>query len=210
MKKEFEEELNEITPFLADLKKHQQREPFRTPRLYFDTLADKVIEQAKNETVVAKTPPPDYIGIYDKYKTHFSIKNRVNNWLSTILEPRMALSICTFILVLGAGWSIINKQKTTNGDRATSEIATNEEVHNYINEHIDEFKEEEILLAFAAPKTQKTAENDVDIKMVEPVLPQPDVQKQENSLKHPKSGLTEQELEEYLKEHLTDDDLETK
>ena len=57
MKEEFEKELQDLSPFLADLKKQQLREPFRTPRLYFDTLADKVIETAKTETVVATRPP---------------------------------------------------------------------------------------------------------------------------------------------------------
>ena len=31
MKKEFEEEINELSPFLADLKKQQRQEPFKTP-----------------------------------------------------------------------------------------------------------------------------------------------------------------------------------
>jgi hypothetical protein len=82
MKKEFEEEINELYPFLADLKKQQRQEPFRTPRLYFDTLADKVLDKAKTETKVAIGPP--------QYKAVQTPINRITNWLSTIFEPKMA------------------------------------------------------------------------------------------------------------------------
>lgn len=200
MKKEFEEEINELSPFLADLKKQQRQEPFKTPRLYFDTLADKVIDKAKTETTVAIAPP--------QYKAVQTPKNRIINWLSTIFEPKMALSVLTLVLVLGAGWYVIDQQKTGTVENVESDVVTREDVHNYINEHIDEFKEEEILLAFADTKSSKTAENEAEIKIVEPVLPTPNVQETPLEPIHPKSGLTEEELEEYLKEHLKDDDLD--
>ncbi len=201
MKKEFDTELNELSPFLSDLKKQSPREPFRTPRLYFDTLADKVIEQAKNETVVAKAPP--------QYNTHPTLFSRINNWLSVVLEPKMALSIGTFALVLGAGWYVMNQQKIPNSDIVASEMVTQEEMHNYIHENIDEFKEEEILLAFAETKPHKTDGTLPEIKLVEPVSETPiEIQEgKSGALKHPKSGLTEEELEEYLKENLDDEDL---
>jgi hypothetical protein len=200
MKKEFEEEINELYPFLADLKKQQRQEPFRTPRLYFDTLADKVLDKAKTETKVAIGPP--------QYKAVQTPINRITNWLSTIFEPKMALSALTLVLVLGAGWYVINQQDTKTVGNIDTDVVTREDVHNYINEHIDEFKEEEILLAFADIKPNKVAENEAEIKIVEPVLPTPNVQKTPLEPIHPKSGLTEEELEEYLKENLKDDDLD--
>ena len=57
MKKEIENELREISPFLADLKKgmEEDKEPFRVPKFYFDTLADKVLENAQPQTSIV--PP---------------------------------------------------------------------------------------------------------------------------------------------------------
>lgn len=200
MKKEFEEEINELSPFLADLKKQQRQEPFKTPRLYFDTLAGKVIDKAKTETKVAVAPP--------QYKAAKSPINRIITWLSTIFEPKMALSALTLALVLGAGWYVINQQKTKAVGNIDSDVVTREDVHSYINDHIDEFKEEEILLAFADTKPNKIAENEPDIKTIEPTLPTPNVPENQVAPTHPKSGLTEEELENYLKEHLKDDDLD--
>ena len=200
MKREYEEELNELSPFLADLKKQQRHEPFKTPRLYFDTLADKVLDKAKMETTVAVSPP--------QYKTAQAPISRIKNWLSTIFEPKMALSVLTLVLVLGAGWYVIDQQKTKASGNVESDVVTREDMHNYINDHIDEFKEEEILLAFADIKPSKIGENEAEIKIVDPVLPTPNVQDKQIEPTHPKSGLTEDELEEYLKEHLKDDDLD--
>jgi hypothetical protein len=215
MKKEYEEEINELSPFLADLKKQQPKEPFRTPRLYFDTLADKVLDKAKNETVVATAPPQ-----YKVPSTRPMLIGRISNWLSKAFEPKMALSVFTLALVFSAGWYVINQQNKKNLDTNEPEVITQEDIHGYINDHIDEFKEEEILLAYAETKPSKTAEidaaedvksetkNEPEIKVVEPVLPKEKVQEEEKTLRHPKSGLTEEELEEYLKEHLEDADLD--
>lgn len=200
MKKEFEEEINELSPFLADLKKQQRQEPFKIPRLYFDTLADKVLDKAKTETKVVVAPP--------QYKTAQTSKNSIKSWLSTIFEPKMALSVLTLVLVLGAGWYVINQQKTEAVENTESDVVTREDVHNYINDHLEDFKEEEILLAFADIKPNKVAENEAEIKIVEPVLTTPDVPENQAAPTHPKSGLTEEELENYLKEHLKDDDLD--
>ena len=152
------------------------------------------------ETTVAIAPP--------QYKAVQTPINRITNWLSTIFEPKMALSALTLVLVLGAGWYVINQQDTKTVGNMDTDVVTREDVHNYINEHIDEFKEEEILLAFADIKPNKVAENEAEIKIVEPVLPTPNVQKTPLEPIHPKSGLTEEELEEYLKENLKDDDLD--
>ena len=196
MSKAFEKELLELSPFLADLKKQSPKEPFRTPRLYFDTLADKVIENAKTETVVAQAPP--------QYKARFSLFSRLNNWFSAINAPRFAMIAGSLALFVAAGWYIIQQQKPT----VNTDTATTEEVKTYINEHIDEFKEEDILTAVADNKSPKIADKGTDKKNVEPTLPTPNVQDAPSQLAHPKSGLTEEELEEYLKENLDENDIE--
>ena len=42
MTKEFENELHDLAPFLADVKRQATDDPFKVPQLYFDTLADAV------------------------------------------------------------------------------------------------------------------------------------------------------------------------
>ena len=196
MSKEFEKELRELSPFLADLKKQSPKEPFRTPRLYFDTLADKVVENAKTETVVAQAPP--------QYKARFSLFSRLNNWFSAITAPRFAMVAGSLALFVAAGWYIVHQQKPT----VNTDTATTEEVKTYINEHIDEFKEEDILTAVADNKSPKMADKGTDKKSIEPTLPTPNMQDLPSQLAHPKSGLTEEELEEYLKENLDENDME--
>ena len=203
MSKEFEKELLELSPFLADLKKQSPKEPFRTPRLYFDTLADKVIENAKTETVVAQAPPLQRSPI-GQYKARFSLFSRLNNWFSAITAPRFAMIAGSLALFVAAGWYIVHQQKPT----MNTDTATTEEVKMYINEHIDEFKEEDILTAVADNKSPKIADNGTDKKSIELTLPTPNVQDAPSQLAHPKSGLTEEELEEYLKENLDENDIE--
>ena len=47
MKTEFSKELNDISPFMADMREKLKAEKFKVPDNYFEQLADKVIEQAK-------------------------------------------------------------------------------------------------------------------------------------------------------------------
>ena len=196
MKEAFEKELRELSPFLADLKKQSPKEPFRTPRLYFDTLADKVIENVQTETVVAQVPP--------QYKERFSLFSRLNNWFSAITAPRFVMVAGSLALFVAAGWYIVHQQKST----VNTDTATAEEVKTYINEHIDEFKEEDILTAVADNKSPKIADKGTDKKSIEPTLPTTNMQDAPSQLAHPKSGLTEEELEEYLKENLDENDME--
>ena len=105
MKEEFETELQDLSPFLADLKKQQKAEPFKTPRLYFDNLADSVLEKAKSETKPVEAPP--------QYKSRLGFGERINNWLSIAFKPKWALAALAFALVVAAGWYAVQQQKTT-------------------------------------------------------------------------------------------------
>ena len=195
MKEEFEKELQDLSPFLADLKKQQKAEPFKTPRLYFDNLADSVLEKAKGETTTVKAPP--------QYNSHPSIVERINSWLSIAFQPKWALSALAFALVAGAGWYAVQEQKTTPIAVEQPIAVTHEEVQNYVKDNIEDFKEEEIVSALTEPKKVDNEEKSVNTESND-IKP---TQKAEPVLKHPKSGLTEAEIEQYLKENLDERDI---
>ena len=178
MKQDFENELNEFSPLLADLKKRQPNDGFLTPKYYFDTLADKVLERAKTETTVAKTP--QYRGILERFQ----------GWLSALWQPRIALAMATFALVASAGWYAMTRQKPTVEPTVQIEnvAASTEEIHQYITTNIEDFDENLLL------------ENAKNVADTEGSNATPAV--------HPKSGLSEKELEKYLEEHLDDTDLD--
>ena len=196
MKREFEKELEELSPFLADLKKQQKVEPFKTPRLYFDNLADSVIEKAKGETITAKVPP--------QYNSRPSVANRISNWLSTVLQPKWALSALALLLVMAVGWYAVQQQKTTPIGVEQPVVVTHEAVQNYVKENIEDFNEEDIVTAFEEPKMIEKVEKSLDTKMPQIT---PSVQKSEKVPTHPQSGLTEAEIEQYLLENLDERDI---
>ena len=126
MKKECEDELREISPFLADLKKNKEgEEPFRTPKFYFDTLADKVMEKAVAKPII--TP---------QYQVRPSFFEMAQKWLASVMQPRYAIGFATVALLAVGGWFFIQKNQQN-----VDSFASNEEIHQYIADNIDDFDE---------------------------------------------------------------------
>lgn len=179
MKKEIEEELREISPFLAGLKKEiPDKEPFRTPKYYFDTLADKVIEKA--ETKTHTIPPPQYAERPNWFEG-------LQQWMAAWLQPRYALAFATITILAIYGWFIMQKQQPSDLNFATSE-----EIQEYIQENIDDFDLELIqehgALADVEPKDNAT-EQELFGKDLENL------------------NISDEEIELYLKENMSGDDL---
>ena len=203
MKEEFEKELQELSPFLADLKKQQKQEPFKTPRLYFDTLADKVLEKEKNKAIV----PP-------QYNQHPSLYNRINVWLSTIFQPKLALSAFGLVLIVAVGWYVINQQKQLIAPSKEQEITISELPKNNGIETVakDNTSEATIGKDTKLPDVDgenkpKAGDNKEEMVGNQPKLNALEIAKP-MGITHPKSGLTEEEIEEFLKDALVDEDLE--
>lgn len=196
MKREFEKELEELSPFLADLKKQQKDEPFKTPRLYFDNLADSVIEKAKGETQTAKTPP--------QYNNRPSLPSRINDWLSTTFQPKWALSALALALVMVVGWYAVQQQKPAPLTVEQPVVVIQEAPQSDVKDNIADAQEKEAVTAFEEPKTvgkDMKSFNDGATKTA------PSVPKREKALTHPESGLTEAEIEQYLLENLDERDI---
>jgi hypothetical protein len=174
MKEDFEEELRGLSPFLADLKKQKKDDGFKTPKYYFDTLADKVIENAKPKTKVT----PIYVA-------QPSFATRVSEWITGLMQPRMALAYATVLFLAVGGWYFFKSTQAKTMDNC-NELAClpQEEIKTYISDNINEFDEEMLVgNASIAENTQNT----------------------EGSLL---KNLDEKEVEQYLIDNLDERDLE--
>ncbi len=177
MKKEFEDELREISPFLADLKKSKEgEEPFRTPKFYFDTLADKVMEKAVAKPVI----PPQY-SIHSARPSFIELAQK---WVASIMQPRYAIGFATVVLLAVGGWFFIQKNQQN-----VDSFASNEEIHQYIADNIDDFDE--------------------TLLLEQGILADSDALNPEQYLKGniDKINISDDEIEQYLKEHLDEKDL---
>jgi hypothetical protein len=174
MKEDIYNELENLSPLLADIKKAHPDDAFKTPKFYFDTLADKVLAEAKAQT--AASTPPQYP----------SLSERLNGWLSTLWQPRLALALGSFGIIAATTFYIFTKPQTTIPIIEISEgQPTTDDIQTYIHDNIDDF-DEETIIENSVPKTADT----------------------EGGQQHPKSGLTEEELEHFLSNDLEEEDLE--
>ena len=203
-------ELRELSPVLADLKQQNaENQPFKVPKFYFDTLADKVV--AKAQTTELKTKQvPQYFGLFERFKGVFT----------SVSPPKWAMAFASLAFVAAAGWYALTREttatvapsnhQTTSVDLPNAEqpiqniepqIVDNQvfaglnamekaDIHAYITDNLSDF--DEALLIEHAPKLAdvlvKKEENTEGVKTT-----------------HPDSGLTEEELEQYLKENAEED-----
>lgn len=164
MKEEIENELRDISPFLADLKKEQ---PFKAPKFYFDTLADRVIEKTQ------PTAAP-------QYKAKKSVSSMAGEWISTLLQPRWVMAMASVAILAVASWFYLVKQ-SVQAVQPLTEIS-NEDINEYINNNLDDFDENLL------------AENDFNASNTEG----------EDIFKE----MSDNEVEQYLKDNIEEDDLE--
>ena len=213
-------ELRELSPILADLKQNQAKtNPFKTPKFYFDTLADNVL-------AAVFTHPTSEIR-QQRTPQYPSLLERTKGFLATIFAPKLALAFASCALVAVAGWYAWTRQNGATIVLPNSEtmvmqspnagntpmnvenvptmdatqtpvnqpvIALSDipkaDIQNYINDNLTDF--DEAVFIEHAPQLAEVE----TIKV--PVEAQPPT--------HPKSGLTEEELELYLKENLEEGD----
>jgi hypothetical protein len=212
MKEELENELRELSPFLADLKKQQGNDPYKTPKFYFDNLADKVLAQANSAEKTVSTKQKGT----PQYST---LLTRLQGFLSVVSAPRWGMAFASLALVAVVGWWIFTPKtpvtdvqmpemtviQPPNAEQilptveptnlaktplVASKIVTlkdvpNEEIDAYISDNLADFEG-----ALANQNAAKLAVTE-GVKIM-----------------HPQSGLTEEELEAYLSENVEDTDLD--
>ena len=123
-KKEIKEELEQISPFLAGLKKEQN---FKVPTNYFNDLQEdlwkQVQPQPQRET--QSTPKRTWL-------------EEIELALASLFQPRMALSLASLLLLLTVGWYFMQPPVDSNSI-ADASLPTLEEVSDYLADHLDDF-----------------------------------------------------------------------
>lgn len=131
-KNEIRQELEEIAPLLADIKK--DKNGFRVPEHYFTQLQDDVLQRV-NLVHGEAASAPSFLQkmLRDSVLTI--------HWL---LQPRYVLRLAGFGLVLALGIYVFFPKSATSEKEYLANI-TQVEVTEYVHQHIDEFELEDML-----------------------------------------------------------------
>lgn len=122
-------ELEEHAPLLAHLK--GRPEGFQVPEQYFQKLSDDIMQQVEP---LLPTPPAKQ-------------PERWLDYLLVLFQPRVALAFASIIGLVIAGWYMLDT--ATSNPCQDLACLTSEEVHAYIDAHIDQFSTGTILEAGA-------------------------------------------------------------
>ena len=203
-------ELRELSPVLADLKlQNVDNQSFKVPKFYFDTLADKVLAKAQ-ATDFKQKETSQYFLFFERFQVIFT----------DIFQPKLVIGFAALALVAAAGWYALTRETTAtiapshpqtavvdgskdapieqnnapqtvdNQAFAGLDAIENADIHAYINDNLSDF--DEALLMEHAPKLAD-------------VLVQKEQNTEGGKTVHPDSNLTEEELEQYLKENAEED-----
>lgn len=134
-REEIQKELQELSPFLAKLKA-QRQEP-EVPENYFHALPDQIWEQIKLQPAPKRIVKQPGIG------------ERFWNVLQLLLQPRVAVSLATFVVLLAAGIYFLKPNSTSIVASANEKGLTAEEITNYIDNNIHQFDTELLMQATA-------------------------------------------------------------
>jgi hypothetical protein len=208
MKEALENELRDVSPFLADLKKQRADDAFQTPKYYFDNLADTVLAQAKMPQKVAVESAkrtPQYKSLFERFEGFFA----------PILQPKMALAFGSVALVAAAGWYALmpkmsqnqansgqiatiptenTPQQLPNLDTTTPVLPSKNDPHHPIAK-----------TPIDAPKLENYSHSNDNLAVQNPPKA---AYTEGSSLTHPESGLTAEEIEIYLADTLEEGDLD--
>ena len=206
-------ELNALSPLLADLKKRQANDAFKTPKFYFDNLADSVLAEAKRAektAVLSAEKTPQYISLWARFQ----------GFLALLSPPKLAVAFASIALVVGASWYGLTRQSAGNGVNQARIVENQPQIS--VNQSPVTIE----ILPTVEPKTAATpstptvfkdvpnaeietyiTDNLMDITEDLAVENTPKRAHTEGSkLTHSESDLTEEELEIYLKDAIEDSD----
>ncbi len=125
---EIKKELEEVSPFLANLEKAN---PFKVPVNYFDSLSDDLASElfAKEEQSISPERKRSWLdGI-------------INNF-AALFTPRYAFGLASLLVLLIAGMLFFNDSSTP---MLAMEDLSSDEMQEYVNNNLDDFDEEMIM-----------------------------------------------------------------
>ncbi|MEM8907466.1 MAG: hypothetical protein AAGD05_06435 [Bacteroidota bacterium] len=128
-KQEIKDELESISPFLANL---ERKAPFQVPTDYFKSMEEEVWEQVRPQTAPEKQAAPKQ-----------SWLEQIEMALLSLWQPRLALGLASFLLVLTVGWYVQSETASSASDGPVLAAAPLlEEASDYLADHLDDFDTE--------------------------------------------------------------------
>jgi hypothetical protein len=127
-KKEIQQELESLSPFLAKMKAKQGE--MQAPENYFQSLPDQVLEQLRMET---KATPATVA------KPHTTWLEELTNSIAWLIQPRYAMALGAVLVLVVSGFLV---WRNVNQQRPTAELAdiTSEEALYYVRQNLEDFE----------------------------------------------------------------------
>lgn len=136
-KQAIQKELEDISPFLAEIKKGKQA--FQVPEDYFHKMQNEVLDQIKHNSSSA-APSQTFFQkiITDSIRT-----------IQLLIQPRYIIQVATFALLIAAGIYFLKPESNISPNDKTSSVfladVSIEEINEYIEANIDDFELEELI-----------------------------------------------------------------
>ncbi len=126
---DIQKELQELSPLLAKLKAKAQKP--EVPENYFQSLPNQVWEQIKLQPAPQRPVAPP------------NAWERLLSYFQMLLQPRVAVSLATFVILITAGVYFLNNNMPTTDNQDL----TAEEITAYINDNLSQFDTEMLMNA---------------------------------------------------------------
>lgn len=153
---EVQKELQELSPLLAKLKAQAQKQ--EVPENYFQSLPNQVWEQIKLQPAPERPTKP--AGVWE----------RLMNALQILLQPRVAVSLATFAVLILVGIYFLKPEASVV---PVNNELTAEDITSYIKDNIQEFDTDLLMKATADLPSQSIlsesnwSDEDIDLIMEE-------------------------------------------
>lgn len=157
-KQHIENELSEIAPFLANLKKDNAAlETFNVPDDYFENLSNSIFEKTILQPEIRTKPTIQQV----KSPTIWTTISQYFQWL---LRPGVAVIATSVVIVAAVGVYMMNEP---NEDELLA--LTVVEIEEYVEENIEVFDEEQLaaLVATTIETEVSVTIDDIDVESLE-------------------------------------------
>jgi hypothetical protein len=118
MKKELHKELEELSPWLAEMK--EQPEGYTVPNHFFNNMRMDIMNKVKNEQIPIAAKPPEQ-------SDWTSLVMILKSWM----QPRLAVGFASLLLLLGAVYFFKNNEKlNVKSEEITQTVQPNNPTQN--------------------------------------------------------------------------------
>ncbi len=138
MTSEINKELQDISPFVCDLRDKLSPLPYKVPENYFEQLADNIIEKSKEYIIVSEIAPDNKSIVPTSFDKKINLLTKLHHPLRTVAA--------TFLLVAGSWWAfnIFSTKNHSNGLVETAQVKRSV-LNSFITENIEDYDETTLL-----------------------------------------------------------------